>query len=82
MYVHVYIYIYRHEHALRAVYEMPRKKCFLVGKWASLSKSRSEDLMLIFWWCHGDVRCSRDHSHSEGAWCPFRCFFLENYHRR
>lgn len=28
MYVHVYIYIYRHEHALKAVYEMPRKKMF------------------------------------------------------
>lgn len=56
MYVHVYIYIYRHEHALKAVYEMPRKNVFWLG---NEQVCRSQEVK-IWCWFSDDVMVMSD----------------------
>lgn len=52
----MYIYIYRHEHALKAVYEMPRKNVFWLG---NEQVCRSQEVK-IWCWFSDDVMVMSD----------------------
>lgn len=52
----MYMYIYRHEHALKAVYEMPRKNVFWLG---NEQVCRSQEVK-IWCWSSDDVMVMSD----------------------